>query len=1091
MFGAAHVIRLPENVFNRTADPLVGAQRSKGSGSFPVTRHTAVYAPHYGRLLATGPNVIGACPPYCTTPKPPTPTPKPATPTPSPTPTRTPTPAPTPTPTATPVPVTPTPVPTATPYGGTVAGTGVRAWWPYEQGAIPGMGTWRVNVANGNVVVQAEDIDIPERGVDLSVTRTYNSQSQHDNLGSDGSTPSAFGNGWTSNLDMHISYSGNDMQVWDADGARYDFIASPTTCSSSTLAACWTPPAGLLGTTLTFDGSCGYYWTLKDGSRYHFFEPENLTTCTTSIPAASYGRLYQIEGRNYNNAITLTYSYTGDGSNPDQLSQIVAAHSDGESLTLTFTNVGTSASPEPELTEITGPGGVTVSYNMQGGTLNSVERPGNNVASTLPEIYSYQTGTHLMTGAAGARYALSYAGCGAASCVSDGAQVAFSYAGSSASEVQYYGVENFTPADGTATAIQPALSTSPQLWQTTEFSYATGETSVTDSDGHARQWAFDSRNRPTNLLVWASSSATPESTGQSWTINNQVASSTDPRGNETTYSYDGNGNLTSIAYPPMTWAGRTASPTALYGYDQYNNLVASCDPYLVWTNDLSTCSAQLGASYGTYNTSDASEPFGTLSSQTNALGYTTTYTYSTSDEGGDYGLVTEIAGSAITQSDGSQYMPATWVYYDPYGDVREIQYRLAPSNGTFQGGTAATESFSYDAENRAITATDPDGAVYHQCYNADGSVAQEQSPRQFALDGTICGPNSESTTYDADGDVATSTNHFGGNAGVTQDWYDGRDRLVEVEEPADSTIDGGQPGRTRYLYDLSGGAATLQVATSSPFAAYGNAYKTQRCNWPTPGSAACAWTDISGNAFDGLDRPTKYFYYQPFGTLQASTQNYDEDGFIGLPTSTIDAMGVRTSMQYDNDGATTSVTYGDSTPAKSFAYDADHRVTAESVAGGATDQFGYDALSDVTAYQEGSTPEQTSPETLTFSYYASGLRQSLTLQAQAFSTSQKLSYSYRDDGLPQTMSGNFFSGTFNWYYTAAGRLSQRNDPFTGSAIASNGTMPAVTLGPETITYANDGDPQSVTFPNGGYYSGLSYDPEGDIAGYSAGRFQPE
>ena len=53
-------------------------------------------------------------------------------------------------------------------------------------------------------------------------------------------------------------------------------------------------------------------------------------------------------------------------------------------------------------------------------------------------------------------------------------------------------------------------------------------------------------------------------------------------------------------------------------------------------------------------------------------------------------------------------------------------------------------------------------------------------------------------------------------------------------QPADSSIDSGQPGRTRYFYDLTDGASTLEVGNSSTFAAHGNLYKTQRCNWPTP-----------------------------------------------------------------------------------------------------------------------------------------------------------------------------------------------------------------------------------------------------------------
>ena len=38
----------------------------------------------------------------------------------------------------------------------------------------------------------------------LAFRRTYNSQSLHDMNGSDGSTPSLYGNGWTNTFDAHM-----------------------------------------------------------------------------------------------------------------------------------------------------------------------------------------------------------------------------------------------------------------------------------------------------------------------------------------------------------------------------------------------------------------------------------------------------------------------------------------------------------------------------------------------------------------------------------------------------------------------------------------------------------------------------------------------------------------------------------------------------------------------------------------------------------------------------------------------------------------------------------------------------------------------
>jgi len=51
--------------------------------------------------------------------------------------------------------------------------TGMNDWWSYTGGAIPGMGPWMMNPANGNLILQATDVDVPERGLDLVFSRTW------------------------------------------------------------------------------------------------------------------------------------------------------------------------------------------------------------------------------------------------------------------------------------------------------------------------------------------------------------------------------------------------------------------------------------------------------------------------------------------------------------------------------------------------------------------------------------------------------------------------------------------------------------------------------------------------------------------------------------------------------------------------------------------------------------------------------------------------------------------------------------------------------------------------------------------------------
>ncbi len=62
--------------------------------------------------------------------------------------------------TPTPIPATPTPLPmaTATPVPAPVSRPGINRWWTYEEGALPSVGKWMVNVGSGNLVVRADRV---------------------------------------------------------------------------------------------------------------------------------------------------------------------------------------------------------------------------------------------------------------------------------------------------------------------------------------------------------------------------------------------------------------------------------------------------------------------------------------------------------------------------------------------------------------------------------------------------------------------------------------------------------------------------------------------------------------------------------------------------------------------------------------------------------------------------------------------------------------------------------------------------------------------------------------------------------------------
>lgn len=351
--------------------------------------------------------------------------------------------------------------------------TGINPWWTYEEGALPGTGKYMINVGNGNLIVQSDDVDIPERGIDLAFQRTYNSGSLNDTnaaSGNDDGSPNedVYGNGWTNTFDTHLAVNtSGGVSVFDIDGARYDYTPNGT--------GCLTAPTGVYNT-LCWDGGCGYFLTKKSGTVYHYWAPDFAAiglNCGGWGPttAAYQGRLYMIIARNWNNWIQLTYSWlNGDASTSNNLTQIVAGHSDGQQLVLAFGMVN----GRPLLSSITRPDGAQVTYSYSTAhDLTTVAKLGNGSASSLPENYGYYAADKLAW-TSNPRWNLA----GGA----DGSFTNFYYDGSNRiNGVLLYGFANIVPADGTNTAIQPAYGTGANTIAYSTFSYPSGsETSLTD-----------------------------------------------------------------------------------------------------------------------------------------------------------------------------------------------------------------------------------------------------------------------------------------------------------------------------------------------------------------------------------------------------------------------------------------------------------------------------------------------------------------------------------------------------------------------------------------------------------------------------------
>ena len=675
----------------------------------------------------------------------------------------------------------------------------------------------------------------------------------------------------------------------------------------------------------------------------------------------------------------------------------------------------------------------------------------------------------------------------------------YSYSGTGVAYTADEGYWNPTLPSGGAssTPLQPTATQQLVNGQVDYFSFSPGAAAyLRDSDGHQINWGLDVEGRTLTESHFASGTYWPFTKNLAWNGKNNLISSDDARANETDYAYDSNGNVIAVGLPPVASSAGTFRPTLLMSYDSFNNVTAACDPvqshagggdwvgvnpghpYAV--ND-HLCGSVLGSAYVTWDTADPAQPYGYVTDTYTPVGYHTAISYSTAAQsGGDYGLPTEIIGDAITQADTTTRTPHASLVYDRYGNVG--------CAATQRDGSGTRWSFfTFDAVNRTLSVADPDDAsqknsacaktagivgskiVSSVTYYANGQIASTQTPSQNAAGIRT------TYAYDADGDELSETHHYGCTStsgcstGVTNRWYDGADRIVEIQHPTSGSE---PPWIERYLYDLSSGAGVQNDGVT--YKAYGNQFVTQKNNL-TGGFLSEAF-----HSYDGLDRVISSYSFAPCpfvpgGSGQiscankpvATTSTYDTSNNLGLLTSTVDPLGQSKTYAYNAIGAVTNVQYsGSVTPALSYGYDPDGRVTT-STAGMLSDAYVYNSGGTLASSVDAQSAK------VAYSYYPDGLESALSVTSPTLNQANLTQYSYRTDGLAQTVNvqyGSSINQALKFAYTSAGRLINTTD--FGTAYS------------RTQAYDSYGRVSAYAVPVG-TYNNLTYDLEDQLTSYVA------
>jgi RHS repeat-associated protein len=426
----------------------------------------------------------------------------------------------------------------------------------------------------------------------------------------------------------------------------------------------------------------------------------------------------------------------------------------------------------------------------------------------------------------------------------------------------------------------------------------------------------------------------------SWTLsydgNGDLSTTTGPRTapaiNTVQRTYDGAGNLeeevVALSHAKPDGSGVTPRDYAItdYGYDFANNLVMEVDPNgneTTMTYDpngqmLSKETAGLRTESYTY------EPGGNVATYTNPLGGVTNYYYT------DTGQLSEQDnpdGSVLKwryQTDSrlqQEILRNGSVWTTTYDDVNRIVTRVL-TNAT--GTPIATEISAYDRRGNLISHTDPDGFVKTTTYDGLDRVKTSSGPA------AVPGSAQQTTTYfyGKSRKTFTTQNALGEQTVTTSDAID-RPMLVQVFAAGTTT----NPIRTTsYTYSADHNAVTVTEGTGA--GAISKTTYTDTLDRPVltvlgDGTFTTTTYDLNGNlssTTDALKQTTSYAYNGlnqlisqtlPDGTVT----NFTSDA-SGNPLTRAMANGALTQAQtYDNAGRKlTEKLYSGSATTRQYSY---------------------------------------------------------------------------------------------------------------------------------------------------------------------------
>jgi RHS repeat-associated protein len=787
---------------------------------------------------------------------------------------------------------------------GAVPGPDLAGGGSPSESACPCKAGEPVDPATGDFYETATDLRLPGAGVRLEFSRTYDAQTAQAEVAAGTPTP-PLGYGWAYNLGMVLTATASTATVTEEDGSQLSFSpyvagTSPAWCTSATN---YCSSAPRVGATLNHNanGTWAFVRTMGAQTTFGFSSAGALTSITDSQGDTLTESVYSPGGGQTpcpsgDSCTAWTSSASGRTLvlAVDSSGQLVSVFDANSTLAATFSYTGTSCSPwtgsqAPDLCGATDPGGITSSYTYDSGN-SSADLDYDMVSGTPPAASGATTNVYNSTGQvtqqtdpAGEVTTFSYSGTNSTEL--GGSTTVTTYplgtgTGRPQDQTVYQYSSNVLVAEttgaGTASASTEYFGVDPvsllPLWSE-------------DGDGNISTATYQSYNGP---------GGTPVSSANALTT-------TDALGNTTEHAYNGF-NQAWCTVEPAEYADGARCPSSAPSAPP---APGASDPYP-------------GVELSFYNSSDQ------LTATTDALGNTTTYSYTSGVAGVPNGLL--------------------------YCSVDPVDYQdgvTCPAYGAAH--VTGTTTATYDSAGDKTSSTDADGATATYVYDAPGLpglVSSSTSP-----DGTTT-----AYTYNGAGQVTSQAQSFGAYSATTLYAYDpyGRrfcsvspyESVQGVTCPSTPPSSPPTPGDDAYLgatittYDADGRAAQvtnpLGGISDTAYDQAGEPFCTV-----TPAEAAggvtCPSTPPASPPIPGDDPD-----------LGATITTYDADGRVvqatnplgGITLTSYDPANnvVQTTAESNNSSADPDVT-------TTYGYDADNQVTSLTV-----DPAGSLAATTVQAY---------------------------------------------------------------------------------------------------------------------------------------------